>query len=272
MASEHPKSSCQYEWNTEQVTEKQNIFKKHQKLSRKCFCPKIGQNWSVWSHQKHNFPNGQVHSKTDPEQNQLLTSTQPRVKKQKIATLFFTCKNLCLLFYYYFNAEAVVPVLIIWLNELKWDSPGSCWHNEWLCGEAQNVNDEEFWKALEFVNNKSSYSPQNLTICSQQQRRTQRPLFNKMIQKQDTKGIRGYLYWHNTASKLCPQVGRVMNAFCEHIVNWITTVLFLLSLFQHCYHVSCVSNSQGLRAFQPRLCKRGAAYSTGDFGPPVCKG
>lgn len=145
-------------------------------------------------------------------------------------------------------------MLIIGLNELKWDSPGSCWHNEWLCGEAQNVNDEDFWKALEFVNNKSSYSPQNLTICSQQQRRTQRPLFNKMIQKQDTKGIRGYLYWHNTASKLCPQVEELWMRSVEHIVNWITTVLFLLSLFQYCYRVSCVSNSQGLGAFQLRLC------------------
>lgn len=194
------------EWKTEEVPEKQNIFKKHQTT---------GQNWSVWSNKKRKFLNGQVHSKTDAEQNQSLTSTQGCVKKQKTVTSSFTCKNLYLLFYYYFNAEAVVPVLIIWLNELKWDSPGSCWHNEWLCGEAQNVNDEEFWKALEFVNNKSSYSPQNLTICSQQQRRTQRPLFNKMIQKQDTKGIRGYLYWHNTASKLCPQVGRVMNACCR---------------------------------------------------------
>lgn len=106
--------------------------------------PEIGQNWSVWSYQKHNFPNGQVHSKTDTEQNQSMTSTQRCVKKQKIATLFYTYKNLNLLFYYYFNAETVVPVLIIGLNELKWDSPGSCWHNEWLCGEAQNVNDEEF--------------------------------------------------------------------------------------------------------------------------------
>lgn len=32
----------------------------------------------------------------------------------------------------------------------------------------------------------------------------------------------------------------------EHTVNRITTVLFLLSLFQYRYHVSCVSNSQGL--------------------------
>lgn len=107
-------------------------------------------------------------------------------------------------YYYYFNVDTVVLMLIIWLNELKWDSPGSCWHNDWLCGEAENVNDDEFWKALEFVNNKSSYSSKNLIICSQQQRKTQRPLFNKMIQKQDTRGIKGYLYWHNTASRLCP--------------------------------------------------------------------
>lgn len=165
--------------------------------------------------EEDNFLNAQVHFNTDAKLNWSLTSRQGCVKKQKIGILFCTCKDLYLLFYYYFNAEAVVPVLIIWLNELKWDSPGSCWHNEWLCGEAQNVNDEEFWKALEFVNNKSSYSPQNLTICSLQQRRTQRPLFNKMIQKQDMKGIKGYLYWHNTASKLCPQVERVMNVFCQ---------------------------------------------------------
>jgi len=36
-----------------------------------------------------------------------------------------------------------------------------------------------------------------------------------MIQKQDRKGIKGYLYWHNTASKLCPQVERVMNVSCR---------------------------------------------------------
>lgn len=47
----------------------------------------------------------------------------------------------------------------------------------------------------------------------------------------------------------------------EHIVNWITTVLFLLSLFQYCYHVSCVSNSQGLKAFQSGVWKRGATLS-----------
>lgn len=148
------------------------------------------------------------------EQTPALRSRQGCVNKQKIATLICTCKHLCLLFYYYFNEGAVVPGLIICLNEPKWDSLGSCWHNEWLCGEAQNVNDEEFWKALEFVNNKSSYSPQNLAICSQQQKRTQRPLFNKMIQKQDSRGIKGYLHWHNTASKLCPRVERVMNVFC----------------------------------------------------------
>lgn len=154
---------------------------------------------------KDYFLNAEVYFNTDAEQKPLLqTSRRGCVKKQKIATLLCACEDLYLLFYYYFNAEAVVPGLIIWLNELKWDSPGSCWHNEWLCGEAENVNDEEFWKALEFVNNKSSYSPQNLTICSPQQKRTQRPLFNKMIQKQDTKGIKGYLYWHNTASKLYP--------------------------------------------------------------------